>query len=325
MTVKFCLLAGVIRPIPDVLTFVTPIFIGNDDYYYLQEVRDGQVIGFDRTNVGEEFQPVSSRYALTIGDQALYGFEVDQDQFLLSSATRLANFLRNLFSDLKQSSSGPCTAQAVHRFCEEVANSHKDLWHSHPELRFGPELKDDLSDANDAPRPQVSSSAPLQSVDIEHFLPKSGPSGTDRWLLFEVKRSINELKNVGAAPLVVSEVIDLTERSHRLWKDFETLSSVCWNIALTDPRNQHDELMRSMSKIQTDLAKHCVVQMQEAATNLVVLSADAHKKLFSRSSEYVELFQYLHDAYESTLGATNDMQRTVDALETKLNTASLGA
>lgn len=89
-------LKGVARAIPDVCTFVTPIFGNREGGYFIQEVTNGRVVGFQRVTIAEEFDPLRYSLSVTIGDEALCAFEVSSGSYLLGTGAHLAQKLAQL-------------------------------------------------------------------------------------------------------------------------------------------------------------------------------------------------------------------------------------
>jgi len=70
-------LIGVCRPIPNVLSFVTPIFRDGTGVVVAQEVKDGRIERFKQVELGEEFVTLRSRAGVKVGDPALYAMEFE--------------------------------------------------------------------------------------------------------------------------------------------------------------------------------------------------------------------------------------------------------
>jgi RNA polymerase sigma factor (sigma-70 family) len=71
------MLIGICRPVPDVLSFVTPIFRDRAGAFVAQVVRAGRIASFKQVDLGEEFVPLKSVASASIGDPALYAMEFE--------------------------------------------------------------------------------------------------------------------------------------------------------------------------------------------------------------------------------------------------------
>ena len=116
-------LVGVARALPEVCTFVTPVFV-LDNTPVVQHVVDTRVRGFERTATGEEFTPLRRNWSVSVGDDAVYGFELAANRYLLGTAVEVAGGLVSHFKDerlstTREDSSGRC----VGRFIDEVLSS----------------------------------------------------------------------------------------------------------------------------------------------------------------------------------------------------------
>lgn len=90
MSIEVGVLAGIARPIPDVATFVTPIFSGHNGGYFVQKVSNDVIIDFQPVVLSDEFQELRIGVAVQLGDPPMYGFETTDGRFLLGEARPLA-------------------------------------------------------------------------------------------------------------------------------------------------------------------------------------------------------------------------------------------
>ena len=118
---------GIARPIPDVATFVTPVFSDSNGEYVVQEIAGGRVVGFQPVVLGEEFQSLTCRIAVHIGDPPIYGFESVSGDLLMSPAHLLSSVLP-MHPEFHDSSAPalPYTRAAILRFMNSVAGSVAD-------------------------------------------------------------------------------------------------------------------------------------------------------------------------------------------------------
>ena len=118
MKTRFARLWGFARPIPDVLTFITPIFSDGDSNYFIQESISGMVIDFSRVFVGNESQEINFPIVVEIGDPEIFGFEVSPDHIQMGSGHALATDLlayRHTLSDERLQ-----TKKAITSFIERL-------------------------------------------------------------------------------------------------------------------------------------------------------------------------------------------------------------
>jgi DNA-binding NarL/FixJ family response regulator len=119
------LLTGIARPIPEVATFVTPVFRSRKGGTIVQRVdENGLVAGFAPITVGEEFESLSAHHLVFTNDPALFGFELGHGRIALGSAHGLADLLT------EPETLGPspgtihrATRAAIRRFIESAARS----------------------------------------------------------------------------------------------------------------------------------------------------------------------------------------------------------
>jgi CRP/FNR family transcriptional regulator len=110
-------LAGISRPIPDITTFVTPIFADKTGTVYTQLIDEGTIAGFEQVLIDEEFQPLPLRTPVRIGDPALFAFELRNGEFLIGARRQLALLLdRWICNDNPHARYGSATISAIHRF-----------------------------------------------------------------------------------------------------------------------------------------------------------------------------------------------------------------
>jgi hypothetical protein len=125
------LLTGIVRPIPGVSTFVTPVFRQSGGRIVTQLVDDdGRVTGFDPICLGEGFESLSENHVVYENDPALYAFELESGRIAFGSAPGLANLLLKadpqMFSATERRSRS-ATLAAVRRFlifAESLKSKH---------------------------------------------------------------------------------------------------------------------------------------------------------------------------------------------------------
>jgi len=86
-------LVGIARAIPDVATFVTPVFVDALGNYLIQDADGDRVTGFRPVLIGEEFQALPRGLEARVGNAALFGFELSATTFLIGSASSLGSIL----------------------------------------------------------------------------------------------------------------------------------------------------------------------------------------------------------------------------------------
>ena len=108
-------LVGFIRPIPEVYTFVTPVFYDGADGYVTQEVVDDCVVGFQPITFNKEFQPIKFKIAIQDGDVALHGIEMSNVELIIGCASLLGSVLESRLVD-KEKYNQAYTNEAIRRF-----------------------------------------------------------------------------------------------------------------------------------------------------------------------------------------------------------------
>lgn len=90
---------GVARAVPDVATFVTPVFADQLGRPVIQRIAEQRVAGFDPIALGPEYVALRGSLSVGIDDTALYGFEYPMETFSLGSAGTLVRFLAKHLED----------------------------------------------------------------------------------------------------------------------------------------------------------------------------------------------------------------------------------
>src|SRR5262249_42970692 len=108
-------LVGFARAIPDVCTFVTPIFQDRTDGYVIQEVKGNRISAFVPIFAGEEFVICPLRIAMRIGDLPLYGYEFAANSFAVATSPCLKPILREMMA-LRTHARGGYTDASISRF-----------------------------------------------------------------------------------------------------------------------------------------------------------------------------------------------------------------
>lgn len=116
MTDQIVVFVGVSRALPDVASFVTPVFRTADGKYVRQEVEKSTIVDFVPVSIGEEFAPISFPLASQVGEDAVYSFEVSLDDFFVGGRQSLCKVLGHTLSHLKKEKVGATTWRAVERF-----------------------------------------------------------------------------------------------------------------------------------------------------------------------------------------------------------------
>lgn len=114
---------GFARAMPDVSTFVTPIFSDGETGFLIQELISGAVVGFRKTFVGREFQEIDCELVVNVGDAAIYGFEISPDNIFIGTAKSLRPVLAKHRSE-KIDQASP-TFSAIQRFFELINDDAK--------------------------------------------------------------------------------------------------------------------------------------------------------------------------------------------------------
>lgn len=124
MKIQFATLWGFARPMPDVLTFITPIFSDGNDNYFIQESISGKVVDFTRVVVGRESQEIDCPFVVAIGDPEICGFEFSPDNIKIGSGHALAPGLIEYSQTLNDERLQ--TKNAIARFAEALADATFD-------------------------------------------------------------------------------------------------------------------------------------------------------------------------------------------------------
>ncbi len=112
-------LVGIERTIPDVRTFVTPVFSNRLHKHVIQEECNGRVVG---VAVGGEFEPLASEIQVTVGEYVIVGFEASDRTLLVGFALALAPALSSYYARHVSASPGMThTLEAIRRFLSAVA------------------------------------------------------------------------------------------------------------------------------------------------------------------------------------------------------------
>ena len=110
-------LKGVARVIPDVCTFVTPVFNDEAGGNFIQEITDGRTVNFRPIALAEEFVPIKVSMSLMIEEDAVYAFESSSGHYLLGTWARLAEELvTHWIPTITSAIADDPTVAAIHRF-----------------------------------------------------------------------------------------------------------------------------------------------------------------------------------------------------------------
>lgn len=168
-------LQGFARSIPDVQTFVEPVFVGPDGQSLVQRVVRGRVSGFAPVVLGEEFESMPHDLELHIGGAPMIGFEMGAGRFLLGEPRPVSATLRELLK--ARSATGEDhdlfrpTRQRVARFIE-----HHEAFETSAESPGTPTF---LVSGKAEPERFVYSSPVKYSKVWQWWVPKSGRP--DEW------------------------------------------------------------------------------------------------------------------------------------------------
>lgn len=128
MTHGFAVLIGFVRPIPDVATFATPIFVDDAGNHLVQHEIGGCITAFQPVNVGEEFEAITFKIAVHVGDAALYSFEMRTGSVLIGPASLLGRTLTTRLLDATNADAKYShTVAAVRRFVEFSRGAYSNL------------------------------------------------------------------------------------------------------------------------------------------------------------------------------------------------------
>lgn len=330
MKIKLGLLAGFVRPIPDVRSFVTPVFLGNDDIHYLQDVRNHIVIGFTRTTFGEEFQSVASHHAVRIGDRALYGFENAPECVAMACAWELASFLRDeKMAEHTELSDAPHTARAVGRFCDTLYGlDQHDGTEAHPLLHFAADdegLPWRVTD--DAPVAVIASASRRKEdhlvIEDVFFRAEELAYGDATAHPYKPRTGRRQQPShfVPAAPSdIVNGVTFLSGSNQEFWQGVGQLSSTYYALIVSNP--QLGSLMVcDASRIQADFTRNCLAHVNATVSYFFARSEEAGKV---RAREQCEMKDDLRDlpnhknsqALESPSGETCETRSRMRSSDT---------
>jgi hypothetical protein len=128
----FAVLRGFCRRMPDVCSFVVPVFADAKGKYVAQDAdNSGRIASFQPIDTSLGFERTEFHVAAKIGGPVLHGFETSDAALVLGSRHALARFLcRKLEESPDYRQSSPGVARTIDRFVE----SSKDLpeiepWH----------------------------------------------------------------------------------------------------------------------------------------------------------------------------------------------------
>ena len=108
-------MVGIARMIPDVHTFVKPIF-SEGDKHFMQIVDEMTVTGFEQTSIGKEYKPMPCNISIQIGDQPLYGFELANNEHLICGPIDMSRALTQV---VQTSEFTKATRGSIMRFIEQ--------------------------------------------------------------------------------------------------------------------------------------------------------------------------------------------------------------
>jgi hypothetical protein len=123
-------LVGFCRSMPDVYTFVTPIFADErgNKIAQIPDRDSGKISGFAATDIDYGFTPVDFDFSVMVGGAFLYGFEMSHDSVAIGHARMLARHLKETLNQTTNfRTAKPRTAAAIERFsdfaCRRPANA----------------------------------------------------------------------------------------------------------------------------------------------------------------------------------------------------------
>src|ERR1700734_3455726 len=106
-------LVGIAKAIPDVETFVTPVFSVNTGARVAQIADAGKIGAFEPVALGPEYRTLGCRLNVALGDAVVYGFEASRDEFVIGSGKYFLGALERVVS---QTNRRTPTLGAVERF-----------------------------------------------------------------------------------------------------------------------------------------------------------------------------------------------------------------
>jgi hypothetical protein len=118
-------LIGFCRRMPEVYTFVTPIFLNDAGtaVAQLDELYVDRVSSFQPADISSDFVPVEFDLSAKVGGALLHGFEVSDGALVFGHARMLARYLSNtLESSPGYRRSRPRTTAAIERFLDFAAS-----------------------------------------------------------------------------------------------------------------------------------------------------------------------------------------------------------
>lgn len=131
-------LSGFIRRLPNILTFATPVFTDDHGRTHAQsENRNtGSVDGFTPLDTSTDgFIQTEFPICVSLGDAALYAFEVSEHTIIAGTARALSEQLRQMLSEAPDYRSAmPRTSEMIDRFIDfatftKTASTHSCLYH----------------------------------------------------------------------------------------------------------------------------------------------------------------------------------------------------
>jgi len=122
MITKPKIFSGISRPIPDVPSFITPIFFDDCHNSFIQNINGEHVTEFKSVSLGEEFTKLEISLELLVGEPPFYGFETISGNLLIGTASFLAVELKEYqkLDDGFDNSPDICdyTWRAINRFID---------------------------------------------------------------------------------------------------------------------------------------------------------------------------------------------------------------
>lgn len=112
-------LGGFVRTIPDLSTFVHPVFLDQNGSPVLQLIENDIITGWKQYRPDETLEFVNSNLTAKPGDPSVYGFVFTDDSLVFGERTRLA---KGLASDSRVStlaSRQPHTYHQIRQFINE--------------------------------------------------------------------------------------------------------------------------------------------------------------------------------------------------------------
>jgi hypothetical protein len=113
-------LGGFVRTIPDLSTFVHPVFLDHKGSPALQLIENDTITGWKHYRPDETLEFVNSNLTAKPGDPPVYGFVFTDDSLVFGEKTRLA---KALDSDSRVCTLGSCQPHTYHRIRQFIDES----------------------------------------------------------------------------------------------------------------------------------------------------------------------------------------------------------